>query len=295
MAVVTSIDAEHLDYYGSLKNVREAFLKFANKVPFYGSAIVGIDDPQVRRILPNIKRRMRTYATTISADLTASEIEFSHLTSHFQLFYRGKALGAFQVRGAGQHDVQNAMAAVLMGLELEIPVDLIRRGLLSFSGVDRRFQIRGTNCNVTVVDDYGHHPTEIRATLAAARNCNFKKLHVIFQPHRHSRTASLFQELATCFKDCDHLCVVDTYGAGEDPIKGVNAMQLTEKIRASGHLRAYYYSSVEAACAAVVKTTESGDAVITLGAGNIWQAGEKLLALLAKNQNNHETCGQNNS
>ena len=284
VAVVTSIDAEHLDHYGSLEGVREAFLEFTNRVPFYGSAIVHLDDPQIRQILPRVKRRVLTYGAAGDADLTVSEIESSHLTSRFSLRYRGEDMGRFRVRGAGLHDVRNAMASVLVGLELEASIESIREGLAAFSGVDRRFQVRGVSRGVTVVDDYGHHPTEIRATLAAARNCRFGKVHVVFQPHRHSRTASLFRELTACFEDCDRLCVVDIYGAGEDPVEGIDSMRLVEGIRAAGFPSVDYYSSIESACAAAVKEADSGDVLITLGAGSIGRAGERLLSLLAEEQ-----------
>ena len=282
MAVLTSIDAEHLDHYGSLENVRKSFLEFANKVPFYGSVIASSDDPQIRHILPHIKRRVRTYGITSDADLTASKIEYSHLASQFELCYQGKNIGAFQVRGAGQHDVQNAMASVLIGLELELAVDSIREGLFAFSGVDRRFQVRGTSSNITVVDDYAHHPTEIRATLAAARNCNFANIHVIFQPHRHTRTNTLLLELAACFEDCDRLYVVDIYGAGEQPIGGVDSIRLVEEIKVAGHTGATYCSSMQDACTTAIEKVTPGDALITLGAGDVWQAGEQLLSLLGE-------------
>ncbi len=282
VAVVTSIDAEHLDHYGSLEGVRDAFVEFANKVPFYGSVILCLDDPQVRGILPRVKRRVRTYGMAGGADLTASEVESAHLVSRFRLRYRGEDLGRFQVRGAGRHDVLNAMAAVLTGLEMEAPLESIRKGLAAFSGVDRRFQVRGVERGVTVVDDYGHHPTEIRATLAAARNCEFERVHVIFQPHRYSRTELLFQELSACFEDCDRLFVVDIYGAGEEPVKRVNAERLVERMHASGHPSAVYCSSIEEACEAAAGSAGPGDVLITLGAGSIWRAGEQLLHLLCE-------------
>ena len=280
VAVVTSIDAEHLDHYGSLEALQEAFVEFANKVPFYGSVILCLDDPHVREILPRVKRRVRTYGMAGDADLTASAVEPAHLMSRFELRYRGDDLGRFQVRGAGRHDVLNAMAAVLTGLELEAPLESIREGLAAFSGVDRRFQVRGVKGRVTVVDDYGHHPTEIRATLAAARSCEFAKVHVIFQPHRYSRTASLFHELGSCFEDCDRLYIVDIHGAGEEPVPGVDAERLTEEIRASGHPCAAYFSSMDSACEAAAEAARPGDAVITLGAGSIGRVGEQLLSLL---------------
>ena len=283
LAVITCIDTEHVDHYGSFDAVKEAFVEFANRVPFYGSAILGIDDPQVRKILPAVKRTVLTYGVSPDADLVARNIECGHLNSRFELSYRGLELGEFAVRCVGRHNVLNSMAAVLVALELEVPVERIRLGLASFSGVDRRFQIRGEQAGVTVIDDYGHHPTEIRATLEAARNCSFKRIHVVFQPHRYSRTQSLESEFAACFGDCDNLRVLDIYSAGEAPIEGVNAERLAESIRsAAGRPSVTAYSpSMEEACAAVAESARPGDAIITLGAGSIWQAGEKILARLA--------------
>ena len=283
LGVVTCIDTEHVDHYGSFDGVREAFVEFANRVPFYGSAILGIDDPQVRKILPAIKRTVLTYGTSPDADLVARNIDCGHLNSRFELCYRGLELGEFTVRGVGRHNVLNSMAAVLVALELEVSVDRIRRGLASFSGVDRRFQIRGEQAGVTVIDDYGHHPTEIRATLEAARNCNFNRIHVVFQPHRYSRTQLLESEFAACFGDCDNLRVLDIYSAGETPIEGVNAERLAGSIRAAAGRPSVttYSSSMEEACAAVAESAQPGDAIITLGAGSVWQAGEKILARLA--------------
>ena len=282
LAVVTCIDAEHVDHYGSFDRVREAFVEFANRVPFYGSAILGIDDPQVRQILPAVKRTVLTYGASPDADLVAGNIDCGHLNSRFELHYRGLELGEFTVRCVGRHNVLNSMAAVLVALELEVPVGRIRAGLASFSGVDRRFQIRGEQAGVTVIDDYGHHPTEIRATLEAARNCcSFNQIHVVFQPHRYSRTHLLENEFAACFGACDRLWVLDIYSAGEAPIEGVNAERLACGIQAAGRPRVTYSPSMEKACTAAAESAQPGDAIITLGAGSIWQAGEKILARLA--------------
>ena len=282
LAVVTCIDAEHVDHYGSFDAVREAFVEFANRVPFYGSAILGIDDPEVRKILPAIKRTVLTYGTSQDADLVAKNIDCGHLSSRFELCYRGLELGQFTVRGVGRHNVLNSMAAVLVALELEVSVERIRGGLASFSGVDRRFQIRGEQAGVTVIDDYGHHPTEIRATLEAARNCSFNRIHVVFQPHRYSRTQLLESEFAACFRDCDTLRVLDIYSAGETPIEGINAERLAAGIQAvAGRPSVTYAPSMEEACKQAAESAQPGDAIITLGAGSVWQAGEKILARLA--------------
>ncbi len=276
VAVVTNIDREHMDCYRSLEEVQEAFVEFVNKVPFYGAVILALDDAGNRAILSRIGRRTRTYGTTPEADLMATAVECGHLASRFRLALRGIDLGAFRVHAAGRHNVLNAMAAVLVGLELEIPPETIREGIESFSGVDRRFQVRGKQAEVTIIDDYGHHPTEIRATLAAARACDYRRIHVLFQPHRYSRTLHLFEEFLSCFSDCDALYVVDIYPAGEKPIEGVTAERLALRVP-----QARYFASMEEAIDAIAESAGPGDAVLTLGAGNVWQAGDRLLARLA--------------
>ena len=281
LAIVTNIDREHLDCYASLEDLQDAFVEFVNKVPFYGAVVLALDDPPTRAILPRIRRRVLTYGTTAGADLVPSAVECGHLTSKFQAHLRGRHLGEFHLRCAGQHNVLNSLAAVLIGLELEIPIDTIRQGLAEFSGVDRRFQLRGSQAGVTVIDDYGHHPTEIRATLAAARNCNFRRVHVLFQPHRYTRTYHLLPEFAACFKDSDALYLLDIYAAGEKPIEGINSTVLARRIREAGHPCVRHFATLEEAITAIERATAPGDLVMTLGAGSVWQAGDKLLAMLA--------------
>lgn len=280
LAVVTNIDREHLDHYSSLEEIRAAFRDFANKTPFYGAAILCLDDENVQQILPEIRRRTITYGTTAQADLAVSSLRCGHLSSSFVLRRRDRELGEFQVHVPGAHNVLNAAAAVAVGLELEIGVDVIQRGLASFTGVDRRFQIRGQARGITVIDDYGHHPTEIRATLAAARECSFRQLHVIFQPHRYSRTHLLMDEFAKAFHQADHVYVVDIYAASEKPIEGVTAEALTERLRAFGHRSATYAGDLARAAALAVANAQPGDAILTLGAGNVWQAAELVLQRL---------------
>ncbi|MDA1313127.1 MAG: UDP-N-acetylmuramate--L-alanine ligase [Acidobacteria bacterium] len=281
VAVITTLDQEHLDHYGTYGALVDGFVAFANKVPFYGAALLGIDDPQVRAILPRIQKPVRTYGTTPDADLVASSITCGGHGSRFRLAYRGDDLGWFEVKSLGIHNVNNAVAAVLVGLELSIEPDAIRTGLASFSGVDRRFQVRGQEGGVTVIDDYGHHPTEIAATLAAARMADFERVIVVFQPHRYTRTAALMDGFAHCFGDCDRLFVVDIYSAGEDPIEGVHAEELTRRIRAAGSPPVQYMASIEDGIAAAAVAAQEGDVVVTLGAGNISQAGPPLLEKLA--------------
>jgi UDP-N-acetylmuramate--alanine ligase len=283
VGIITNIDREHMDHYGSTPNLLRAFEQFANSVPFYGAAIVCLDDPLVRRIAGAIQRRCLTYglrAVSPEADLLADGIQLSKGQASFRLIRGGSDLGRFRVRGVGLHTVRNAMAAVLVGLELEIPIDLIRAGLNDFRGVDRRFQQRGEERGVTVIDDYGHHPTEIRTTLAAAASCGFRGVNVIFQPHRYSRTKDLEDEFAECFAECGRVWVVDIYSAGEDALPGVCSPRLVEKIVRSGHPHANYCPSMKDAVERAAATVRPGEAVITFGAGNVWVAGEELLERL---------------
>ncbi len=283
IAVITNVDREHMNHYESFDALKAAFLEFANKTPFYGAAILCLDDPVLRELAPRIERPLRTYGfeeTSPDADLVIHDVRCGHLASRFELRLRGKELGEFEVAGVGRHNVANAAAAALVGLELDASADQVREGLRSFSGVDRRFQIRGERGGVTVIDDYGHHPTEIKATLAAARNCDFGRVLVIFQPHRYSRTQELAGDFAGAFNDCDRLWVVDVYSAGEEPLPGVNSVTLTERIQARTTTQASYSESVEAAVEAATAAARPGDVIITLGAGTIWRAGDSILSVL---------------
>jgi UDP-N-acetylmuramate--alanine ligase len=238
----------------------------------------------VRAILPRVERQVRTYGTaelSPDADLRVSDVRCGHLESRFRLTLGQQDLGGFLVHGVGRHNVLNAAAAALVGIELQIDPQVIREGLASFSGVDRRFQIKGEAAGVTVIDDYGHHPTEIAATLAAARTCRFAKIHVIFQPHRYTRTQLLGDEFARAFGDCDSLFVLDIYGAGEPPIEGVHGSRLAAQIRGAQGPKVEYVDSMDAAIAKAAGAAQPGDVILTLGAGSIWLAGEKLLAELA--------------
>ena len=280
VAVVTNIDREHLDHYPSLDAIRAAFIEFVNKVPFYGAAIVCLDDPNVQGILPDIKRRTITYGTAAQAEMEAAEMECGPFASNFRLRYRAADLGRFQVRVPGRHNVLNATAAIAVALELEVPPDTIRQALATFNGVDRRFQVRGKERGITVIDDYGHHPTEIRATLDAARLCGFRRIHVLFQPHRYTRTFHLMDEFAHSFHQADSLFVMDVYAASEKPIEGASAEALVERIRKFGHRHVECVGTLARGVDALLKAAEDGDLVLTLGAGNVWQAGETVLEKL---------------
>lgn len=283
VGVITNIDREHMDHYGSIERLLEAFQSFGNNLPFYGAAIVCADDPLARKAAAGIRRRCLTYglrATSPEADLVADRIDLEQSGVSFRLRLSGEDLGVFRVRGVGLHTVRNAMAAALVGLELDIPAGQIRSGLAAFCGVDRRFQERGRVGGITVIDDYGHHPTEIRTTLAAARSCGFSKVNVIFQPHRYTRTKDLEGEFSRCFSDCDRLWVVDVYSAGEDALPGVSSPNLVERIVRSGHPHAAYCASMQEAAERARDEVAPGEVLLTLGAGNVWLAGQRLLAML---------------
>jgi UDP-N-acetylmuramate--alanine ligase len=280
IAVVTNIDREHLDHYPSLDAIRSAFIEFVNKIPFYGAAIVCLDDPNVQGILPEIRRRTITYGTTSQADIEAVDIGCGHFASDFRLRHRATDLGRFHLAIPGRHNVLNAMAAVAVAMELEVKPDTIREALATFSGVDRRFQVRGKEKGITVVDDYGHHPTEIRATLDGARICGFRRVHVLFQPHRYTRTFHLMDEFARSFHQADNVFIMDIYAASEKPIEGVTAEALVERIRQFGHRAVEHVGSMDRGVDALLGAARDGDLVLTLGAGSVWQAGEKVLARL---------------
>jgi UDP-N-acetylmuramate--alanine ligase len=283
IAVVTNIDREHMDCYRDMDDVEQTFIHFLDRLPFYGMAVVCHDDERARKILPRLARRAVTYGTHADADFrimrsTAANAKggASGEFSSFGVEYKKQALGSFSLQVPGWHNVLNATAAIAVGVGLDVPVKEIQRGLKEFSGVDRRFQKKGSAAGVTVVDDYGHHPSEIRATLAAARECGSRKIHVIFQPHRFTRTRDLMDDFTTAFGDCDSLHVLDIYPASEAPIPGITGDALARHIP-----HAQFHESFEAAVASVISTSQDGDMVITLGAGNVFQLGPQILAALA--------------
>ncbi|MBV8731749.1 MAG: UDP-N-acetylmuramate--L-alanine ligase [Acidobacteriia bacterium] len=280
IAVVTNIDREHLDHYPDLDAIRAAFIEFVNKVPFYGAAIVCLDDANVQGILPEVKRRTITYGTTSQADVEASEIACGQFASDFRMWHHSADLGRFHLRVPGRHNVLNAMAAAAVAMELEVKPDVIREALGSFTGVERRFQLRGRERGITVIDDYGHHPTEIRATLDGAKLCGFRRIHVLFQPHRYTRTAHLMNEFASAFHQADTLFVADIYAASEKPIEGVSSEALVERIRQFGHRNVEYVATLDRGVEALLGAAQEGDLVLTLGAGSVWQAGERVLEKL---------------
>ena len=280
IAVVTNIDREHLDFYKDLDEIKSHFVQFVNKVPFYGAVIICLDDPNVQAIIPLITRRIISYGMTAQADISASQIEVMHdkFGSAFNIRYRGQDLGRVQLNVPGMHNVSNAMAAIAIGLDLELSFEVIASALETFRGADRRFQIKGERAdNILVVDDYGHHPTEIRATLAAAKSSG-RRLVTLFQPHRYTRTAVLREEFARSFYDADVVLLTDIYAASEEPIEGVTAQALAEDIERFGHRNVHYIGAIEEGARAIAAVVQPGDLVLTLGAGSIWKVGDEFLA-----------------
>ena len=290
LSVVTNIDREHMDCYRNMRDVRQTFLEFMDRVPFYGMIVACNDDPVLRKLLPQVQRRVVTYGTRRGSDFlikpgTIEQLPGEHRPlSHFRVSFEGKDLGEFLLHVPGTHNILNATAAVAVGIGLDLPVESIRAALENFRGVDRRFQLRGRAAGVSVVDDYGHHPTEIRATLAAARQCGFGKVHVLFQPHRYTRTKALMEEFGDAFRDADTLAILDIYAASEQPIEGVSGEALAAHIRQTAAQDARYMPSFAAAAEWVSSQAEEGDMILTLGAGSVSQLGPIILEKLQARQ-----------
>jgi UDP-N-acetylmuramate--alanine ligase len=278
LAVVTNLDREHMDCYRDMADVEQAFLTFIDKLPFYGAVTACVDNPLLKAILPRAQRRVFTYGVAAEADY---RLEFLDAVvgsfAHFQVVTTLGPLGPFELHVPGRHNVLNATAAVAIAHQLGIDADKIADGLSHFRGVDRRFQLRGTARGITVVDDYGHHPTEIRATLAAARECGYQKIHVLFQPHRYSRTLDLMEQFVSAFVDADTVIVLPIYAASEEPIPGVTAERLAERIEGP---QVQFAADFAAAIDAVAAQAQKGDLILTLGAGSVSQLGPQILAAL---------------
>ncbi|HWZ44058.1 MAG TPA: UDP-N-acetylmuramate--L-alanine ligase [Candidatus Saccharimonadales bacterium] len=285
LAVVTNIDREHMDCYRDMQDVEQAFVDFMDRVPFYGMVVLCNDDERLRGLLPRMARRATTYGMREDSDfrILRSEVQCGSANRHYAHFvvqYQGKSLGEFHLQVPGDHNVLNATAAVAVGVGLDIPVDRIRESLEGFSGVDRRFQLKGVAAGVSVIDDYGHHPTEIRVTLAAARQCGFKRIHVVFQPHRYTRTRDLLVEFGLAFADADTVLVTDIYAASEQPLPGITGERVAEEVRGAGGKDARYVNSFDDAVRKLAEVAHSGDMVLTLGAGSISQLGPRILERL---------------
>lgn len=278
IAVVTNIDLEHLDFYKDIHEIKNAFLTFLNKVPFYGLDIICIDNSNIQSLIPQLKRRYMTYGLSKQADLRAENINYKGVKTSFKVIYKGEDLGDIDLSLPGIHNVVNALAACGVGIELDIPFEIIKEALKGFSGIQRRLEIKWDG-SIKLIDDYGHHPTEIRATLSAIRKMWKGRIVVVFQPHRYTRTKALMHEFVTSFNEADVLIVTEIYPASEEKIEGVTGKVLSEKIRASGHKNVMFALTKEDAADKVLKLAKSGDVVITLGAGDIYKIGERLKSI----------------
>jgi UDP-N-acetylmuramate--alanine ligase len=301
LSVVTNIDREHMDCYRNMRDVKKTFLEFMDRVPFYGMIVACNDDPLLRRLLPEVQRRTVTYGTRRGSDflikvsddpgkrqnphpVAQDATRMGHPLSRFRITYRKNDLGEFTLHVPGVHNVLNATAAIAVGVGLDVGVEAIRTALDQFRGVDRRFQLRGRAAGVSVIDDYGHHPTEIKATLAAARQCGFGKIHVIFQPHRYTRTRDLMDEFSTAFGDADSLFVLDIYAASEKPIEGITGEILAQRIREKSGKTVQYASSSPDAVNAAAAAAHDSDMILTLGAGSVSQLGPMILEKLRERE-----------
>ncbi len=280
IAVVTNIDADHLDYYSGIDEIKEAFLGFLDKLPFFGLAVLCLDHPNVQSLIPRLKKRFTTYGLTTQADYQAKEIVFEEFSTTFDVLHQRKEVGRLRLQMPGLHNVYNALATVATAFEFDIPFRVVQESLGDFKGIQRRFQIKGEKKGILVVDDYGHHPVEIMATLKAARSGWKRRVVVVFQPHRYSRTQALFKEFLSAFYDADVLVLTDIYPAGEDRIEGVEAKNLFEGIREYGHKDVTYIPNKKEIAEHLLRILKPGDLVITLGAGDITQIPEELLNLL---------------
>jgi UDP-N-acetylmuramate--alanine ligase len=280
VAVITNIEPEHLDHYGTADVMENAFAAFANRLPFWGRAVLCLDDPGVQRLLPRIARRRTTYGLSEPADWVARDLARDGAGSRFAVSRGGESLGTARVRIPGRHNVANALAALAVAAELEVPFPQAADALASFAGVERRFELKGTARGVRVVDDYGHHPTELRATLAAAREQHAGRIVVVFQPHRYTRTRDLFDGFAAAFDDADLLVITEIYAASEPKLPGVEAAALAEAIRQRGRGDVRFIGELDAIAPALAPLLKDGDLVLTLGAGSITKLGPQLLAAL---------------
>jgi UDP-N-acetylmuramate--alanine ligase len=280
ISVVTNIDPEHMDHYGTLDNLKDAFTAFCNRVPFYGLNVLCLDNSNVQSLLPRLEKRFVTYGSSHMADYRLEGIRLEGFTTRFEAFRRDEPLGEFRVRMVGAHNALNALAVIAVAEEMDIPLDVVRSSLAEFGGVQRRFTVRGEVAGITVVDDYGHHPTEVQATLAGARRAFGKRLVVAFQPHRYTRTHDLLKEFATSFNDADVVFVTSVYAAGEERIPGATGDALADAVRAHGHRDVTFVEKRTDLAKTLLPRLREGDIVLTLGAGDITQVGPELVELL---------------
>jgi len=278
LAVITNIEAEHLDIYDNLDDVKQAFVEFANKVPFYGAVVLCLDDDNVRSIIPQIERRIITYGLTPQAEIRATNIQTDNFYSSFTVLQEGNELGEIQLKAPGEHNVKNALAAVAVGLELDIDFKYIKSGLERFEGVFRRFQLKADKDGIIVIDDYAHHPTEVQATLKAARNgWKNRRIVAVFQPHLYSRTRDLYKDFGSSFFDAEVCVITDVYPSREEPIEGVSGKLIADSAREYGHRQVHYVADKQELPVKLKEIVKTGDVVITMGAGDIYKYGEAFV------------------
>lgn len=284
ICVVTNIDREHLDHYGNMENIKEAFSKFINSVPFYGTSVVCLDNESIQDIIPQIKKRHKTYGLSSQADLQARAIRLDGFRSSFSVFLEGKKFGEITLNLPGIHNVSNSLAAIAVALELGVDFNHIREAFAGIQGVQRRLELKGEVHGAKIFDDYGHHPTEIKTTLAALREIYPEnRITVVFQPHRYTRTRDLYDEFIRSFNHSDRLVILPIYSAGEAEIAGFSHICLAEAISAHGHREVITFDSMEEASDNLFSSIETGDVILTLGAGNVWMTGEKIISLAGGN------------
>ncbi|MGB5157809.1 UDP-N-acetylmuramate--L-alanine ligase [Desulfobacterium sp. N47] len=285
IAVVTNIDKEHLDFYSNIDAIKDVFLNFIDRIPFYGLAVLCLDNEYVQDIIPKIKKRFTTYGMSSQAVFQAKNVSIEGLISKFKVCYNGNTLGEISLNLPGIHNVYNSLASIAVGMELDIPFDIIKEALENMQGVQRRLEIKGEVRGITVVDDYGHHPTEIRTTLQAAKDCwPDRRVIVVFQPHRYSRTKALFDDFTRAFYQSDHLIILPIYPAGEKEIEGIDSKFLCEEIAAHGHKEAVYMNDMESAVEYLKDKLNKNDILLTLGAGDVWKVGMAVIDSLEEEQ-----------
>ena len=278
IAVVTNIDREHLDFYKDLEAIKKVFLSFIDRIPFYGLAVICLDNESIQSIMPEIKKRCTTYGMSAQAEYQARDVVFAGLKTEFNLYHLGKMLGKVTLNLQGLHNVYNSLAAIAVGLELDIDFNIIQNALETLEGVQRRLEVKGEKRNIIIVDDYGHHPTEIKTTLCAIKESWPGRRRVaVFQPHRFTRTKALFDDFTRAFYQSDLLVVLPVYAAGEKKIEGIDGSVLCEGIRAHGHKNVVFKKNFNAAVSHLKKVSAPGDIILTLGAGDVWKVGKALL------------------
>lgn len=278
IAVITNIDKEHLDYYKDIDSIKEVFLSFVDRIPFYGLVVLCLDNDAIQDIIPKIKKRFTTYGMSSQADFQARDVVFNGLTSSFTVYHSGFRLGEINLNLPGLHSIYNAMASIAVGIELNIPFNIIQSALTTIDSVQRRLEVKGKIKGITVVDDYGHHPTEIKTTLKALKTCwPDRRIVVVFQPHRYTRTMALFDDFTRAFYQSDILLVLPIYPAGEEKINGVDSLSLCEGISAHGHKEVICVRGLKASASCLKKILKKGDILLTLGAGDVWKVGEEIL------------------